>query len=326
MKLNDFRQIDIAIVVPAYNVESKIKGVIRSIPSYIKNIIVVDDASTDHTNEIIANIAQEDPRITLIQHKKNLGVGGAMVTGFQEALRSSAQIIVKMDGDGQMSVDDLPRLIMPLITGEADYAKGNRFLDITVLHKMPFIRLVGNTALSFIVKAATGYWDCIDPSNGFLAIRRDILIQIPLNKIHHSFFFEISLLSQLYLIDAYIKNIPLPTRYGDEKSHLSILQVLSEFPGRLFLILARRILLKNFLYNFSMESIYLLLGLPMLIFGGIYGGINWIRYDRLGIGAPTGTIMIAVLSIILGFQMLLSAIHLDLNKVPKTPINSGRLE
>ncbi|MBC8508148.1 MAG: glycosyltransferase family 2 protein [Anaerolineales bacterium] len=320
MNLEDYQ---ITVVIPAYNVERQVDAIIRSLPAFVKHVIVVNDASTDTTSQVIERVAKDDPRVILLQHKTNQGVGGAMVSGFIKALELSSQVIVKMDGDGQMSAEDLPLLITPLISGDADYTKGNRFRDLKTLKNMPIVRLWGNTALSFLVKAATGYWECLDPSNGFLAIRGDVLEKITLEKIHHSYFFEISMLSQLYMIDAYVMDIPLKTRYGDEKSHMSIIQILSEYPGQLGKVLVRRILLKKFLYDFSMDSIYILFGLPMVIFGGAFGLVNWIRYHRIGVGAPTGTIMIAVLILILGFQMLFSAINIDLQNVPKSPINKG---
>lgn len=313
----------ISVVIPAYNVERQIETVLNSLPGYIRHIIVVDDASVDRTDQIVSSIAKVDHRIILIQHERNQGVGGAMVSGLRKSLELGSQVIVKMDGDGQMSADDLPGLITPLILGEADYTKGNRFRDFATLRSMPRVRLWGNTGLTFLVKVATGYWDCIDPSNGFLAIRGDILAQLPLEKVHRSYFFEISMISQLYLIDAYISHIPMPARYGDEDSHLSIVQILWEFPWQLCVVLFRRILLKKFFHDFSMDSLYIMCGLPMIFFGGVFGLTNWVRYHRLGVGAPTGTIMIAVLILILGSQMLFSAINIDMQSTPRRPINIG---
>ena len=324
-KPSGFNRISIFIVIPAYNVERKIVTVLQSIPKFVNSVVVVNDGSTDGTAEVIDKRSSLDERIIKITHSKNQGVGSAMKSGFSEALRQKADIIVKMDGDGQMSARDIPKLIKPLIAGEADYSKGNRFQDFSTLRRMPTIRLIGNTALSFLTKAATGYWDCIDPTNGFLAVRGDVLKKIPLDKVHDSYFFEISLLSRLYLIDAYIHNVPLPARYADEDSNMSIFQILGEFPRRLALVWFRRIFIKSFLINFSMEAIYLALGIPMALFGGIYGLVNWIWYSKIGIGAPTGTIMIAAVMLILGFQFCLAAIHIDLGNVPKKPINSGKI-
>ena len=245
-----------------------------------------------------------------------------MITGFQRAIELNAQIVIKIDGDGQMSPEDISEIITPLIQGKADYTKGNRFSDFQALSQMPLIRRIGNLALSFMTKAATGYWNCFDPANGFLAIRREILLLLNLNKIHKAFFFETSMLSQLYLLGAYVQDVPIPARYRNEKSNLSIVKVLAEFPIMLSVVFIRRLLFKYYLYDFSIASVYLLAGLPLLLFGIFFGGYNWAYYAKLGIGAPTGTIIISMLSLMLGFQILLAAIAIDLNSVPREPISS----
>jgi len=249
-----------------------------------------------------------------------------MISGFRKALELRAQIVVKMDGDGQMSAEDIPALLQPLISGEADYAKGNRFWDFQALRRMPLIRRTGNLVLSFLVKAATGYWNCFDPCNGFFAIRGDVLAQLPLAKVHRSYFFETSMLSNLGLLSAVVRDVPLPARYANEVSSLSIRRVLWEFPPRLGMLTCKRLLLKNFLYDFNMESVHLVFGLPMLLAGAVYGGCNWIHYARLGTPAPSGTVVISALLIILGFQLLLSAVGLDLQATPRHPICEGPLQ
>jgi dolichol-phosphate mannosyltransferase len=316
----------IVVVVPAYNVEREIEDVLTSMPDYINHIVVVDDASKDKTSTIVKHLASLDPRVLLEQHPTNQGVGGAMVTGFRKALELRGQIVVKVDGDGQMNTEDLPDLLLPLINGEADYSKGNRFHHFQSLRQMPFIRRFGNMALSFFTKAAVGYWNCFDPTNGFLAIRTDVLNQLPLEKIHHSYFFETSMLSQLYLLGALVRDVPIPARYGHEVSNLSIRRVLHEFPRRLLACFCRRIILKNFIFDFSLESIYLLCGVPMLLAGLLYGGVNWIRFASVGVPAPSGTVVISAMLIILGFQILLAAVGLDLQAVPNKPICKYPLE
>lgn len=317
------RRFDIAVVLPCFNVQDQINGVLRGIPRYVTHVLVIDDASTDGTGSIVQKVAEDDPRIVMVRHPFNQGVGAAMVTGFRKALDLGAQIVAKMDGDGQMSPNNLPELLLPLIRAEADYTKGNRFRDFGALRSMPLVRRGGNMVLSFLVKAATGYWNCFDPTNGFLAIRGDVLAQMELNKIHHSYFFETSMLSQLYLLSARVHDVAIPSRYGTETSNLSVFKVLFEFPPRLLAALIRRLFLRNFIYDFSMESLEILFGLPMLAGGLLYGGISWIRYAELGIGAPTGTVVIPAMLIILGFQLLLSALGSDLQAVPHDPICAG---
>lgn len=316
----DFADYNIAIVIPAYRVEREIESVLREAPDFIRHIIVVDDASPDAVSRLVSDAAKTDGRITLIRHAQNQGVGGAMVTGFRKALELGAQIVVKLDGDGQMDSAYIPALIAPLIAGKADYVKGNRFRDFESLRQMPFIRRVGNLGLSFLTKAATGYWNIFDPTNGYFAVHAKILAQLPLDKIDRGYYFETSMLSYLYLLDAFVLDVPIPARYRGENSSMSIRRVLFEFPIKLARTLLRRIILKYFIFDFSMTSVYLLTGIPLLIFGLTFGIIKWIHYANLGIPAPTGTVILPTLSVILAIQILLSAVEIDVNAAPRKPI------
>lgn len=306
----------IAVVIPAFCVEQEIESVLLGIPNYISFIVVVDDGSTDHTCEVVCRFASDDKRITLIRHTNNQGVGGAMISGFRKSLELGAQIIAKMDGDGQMDPSFLSELIYPLIYGDADYAKGNRFRDFAALQQMPLVRRFGNVCLGFLTKIATGYWNVFDPTNGYLAIRGNILSQLQLEMIDKTYFFETSMLSNLYLIDAKVLDISMPARYGNEISNLRILKVLLEFPLKLFIIFLRRVMLKYFLYDLSMGSIYIVCGLPLFLFGLCFGLLKWIKYSSIGIAAPTGTVILPTLSLIIGIQFIISAINIDINSVP----------
>ncbi|MBK8824894.1 MAG: glycosyltransferase family 2 protein [Anaerolineales bacterium] len=319
----NFTAYAIATVIPAYRVEQNIESVLQDLPAYIKHIIVVDDASPDSTSDLVTAAAKKDSRITLIHHTENLGVGGAMISGFRKALELGAQIVVKIDGDGQMDPAHIPALITPLILGKADYVKGNRFRDFQSLLQMPFVRRIGNLGLSFLTKAATGYWSIFDPTNGFFAIRAEVLTQLPLKKIDHRYYFETSMLANLYLIGALVIDIPIPARYRNETSSLSIRRSLFEFPFKLLITFLRRILLRYYIYDFSMMSLYLMIGIPLLLFGGIFGSVKWIEYASQNIPAPTGTVMLPTLSVILGIQILLSAIEIDMNSTPRKALSDS---
>ena len=316
-----FHQYNIAVVIPAYRVEREIAGVLADLPDYLRHVIVVDDASPDRTADLAAEAATRDPRIVLLRHETNRGVGGAMVSGFRKAIELGAQIVVKLDGDGQMDARHLPALLAPLVRGQADYAKGNRFRDFQSLQKMPLIRRIGNMGLGFLTKAATGYWSMFDPTNGYVAIRGEVLAQFPLEKVDNTYYFETSMLGNLYLLGAVVRDVPMPARYQNEVSNLIIHRVLFEFPWKLFITFLRRMWLKNFLYDFTMASVYLLTGLPLLLFGLIFGVVKWIQYASLDVPAPTGTVMLAALPVLLGIQILLSAIEFDLRSVPKEPLS-----
>ena len=319
----NFAKFKLAVVIPAYRTEKEILAVLQGIPTFIRHIIVVDDASPDSSADLVTAAAKKNRRIVLVRHEKNQGVGGAMVTGFKKALELGAEVVIKLDGDGQMDTHYIPALITPLIAGEADYAKGNRFRDFSALRQMPFVRRIGNLGLSFLTKAATGYWNIFDPTNGYFAIRADVLAQLPLDQIDKGYYFETSMLSRLYLLDAFVQDVTIPARYRNEVSSLSIHRVLFEFPFKLTRTLIKRIILKYFIFDFSMMSIYLLTGIPLLLFGLIFGITKWIQYAELGIAAPTGTVILPTLSVILAIQILLSAIEIDLNAAPRKAISKA---
>lgn len=310
----------IVAVIPCYRVEAKIAQVLAGVPGYVKHIFVVDDASPDETAAIVARAAQQDRRIMLLQHAKNQGVGGAMLTGFRKALELGADVVVKIDGDDQMDLAYLPRLLVPILQLQADYTKGNRFRDFQALQKMPVIRRIGNMGLGFLTKAATGYWNLFDPTNGFLAIHGKVLAQLPLDRIDKTYFFETSMLAQLYLIGAVVKDIPMPARYGTEVSNLSIHWSLIEFSAKLLKTLIQRLVVKNLIYDFSMVSIYLLAGFPLLLFGLTFGITKWAEYSKRQLSAPTGTVMLPTLAVMIGIQFIIAAIEVDLRAVPSEPL------
>jgi len=319
----DLKKYRIAAIIPAYRAERDIRSVLSGLPSYIRHIIVVDDASPDSTADLVTAAAKKDRRIILERHLKNRGVGGAMITGFRKALELGAQAVVKLDGDHQMDPAHIPALLTPLLQGTADYTKGNRFRDFVSLRSMPFVRRMGNLGLSFFTKVATGYWNIFDPTNGFFAIRAEVLAQLPLEKLDQRYFFETSMLANLYLINAFVLDVPIPARYGNETSSLSVQRAFFEFPFKLFATFLRRIALRYYIYDFSILSLYLIVGMPLLLFGFIFGGIKWVEYAGKNIPAPTGTVMLPTLSLILGIQIILSAIEIDMNAVPKQPLTNA---
>jgi dolichol-phosphate mannosyltransferase len=313
----------IAVVIPAFHAEKHIEGVLRSIPSWVRTIIVVDDCSPDQTGSLARRIGEEDARISVVTHGVNQGVGGAMRTGYQAALDRAADIVVKMDGDGQMDPAALPVLIWPILKGKADYAKGNRFWDLAALRNMPLVRRFGNTALSFMCKMVTGYWATMDPTNGYTAIHRTALASLPLSSIASTYFFECSMLINLNIIGAVVADVPMKARYGLETSSLSIRRTLLEFPPKLFLGYVRRLVVKKVLYDFAIDVLYLTAGVPFLLFGIVFGLLKWLHFFRLGVPAPAGTIMLAALPVILGFQLVLNAIIFDFMSVPSKPLSES---
>lgn len=307
----------ITVVIPCYNVARHIETVISQLPVEVDWIVAVNDCSRDDTAKILLQLKETNKKLIVVNHETNQGVGGAMLTGFKKSLELNSDITIKMDGDNQMDSSYIPELIKPLIENKADYTKGNRFRDFKALKKMPVIRRIGNLGLSFCIKAASGYWNIFDPNNGFVAITREMLKTINTDKIHKRYFFESSMLIELYHADAVIQEIPMKAKYGDEISSLSITRTLLGFPPKLIKAFIRRIILKYFLFDFNIASVYMLFGIPFFIAGIIYGVVNFIKYASSHLPAPTGTVVIPTLLIILGFQLLLSAVSYDITNYPR---------
>ena len=308
-----YKDENISVVIPTYKVEKHIQTVVSELPDFIDNIIIVDDKCPNKSFEKV----EDYEKVTIINHKENKGVGGAVISGYKKALEINSDIIIKIDGDGQMDSKYIEVLILPIINNKADYAKGNRFNDFKALKKMPKIRLFGNSILSFMVKMASGYWDIMDPTNGFTAITSKAVSSLNTDKISNRYFFETDMLINLNINNLVVKDIPIPAKYEEEDSNLSIRNVILTFPFKMMKGLRKRILYKYYIYNFNMASIYLAIGLPLFIFGVVFGLYRWILAIVHNIANPTGTIMLAVLPVILGVQFLLQAISVDINNVPK---------
>jgi dolichol-phosphate mannosyltransferase len=305
----------VAVVIPAYRAINHIKDVVLTIPDIVDHIIVVDDKCPEHSGIEAEKLNRRN--VIVIYHEQNQGVGGAVITGYKKALELGCEIMVKMDGDGQMDPRYLNKLITPLINDRADYTKGNRFTFFKALKSMPRSRLFGNSALSFFVKAASGYWNIMDPTNGYTAIHKRILEKLSIDNLSQRYFFESDMLIHLNIVNAVIKDIEMPAQYAGEGSSLNIKRTLIQFPPKLFKGCLKRIFLKYFIYDFNMASVYLLLGLPVFIVSIVFGIYEWIHSVLTGIPRSAGTIMLVALPIIISFQMLLQAVQIDIDSVPK---------
>lgn len=310
----------IAVIIPCYKVGEAVFSLIQQIGPEVTHIIVVDDACPQKTGERVKERIH-DPRVEVIIHDKNLGVGGAVITGYQHALQIGSTLAVKVDGDGQMDPESIPDLITPILMGLCDYTKGNRFFDIEFLQGMPKGRLFGNAMLSLLNKITSGYWNLMDPTNGFTAIETRVLALLPLHKMEQRYFFEMDMLYHLGIIRAVVGDIPIPARYGDEVSNLDIRLVLRQFPAKLLTRFFKRVFYNYFLRDFNAGTLMMILSFPLLTFSIFYGGIEWFQHVSSGIAAAPGVVMLAALPFLLGAHLLISAINWDINNTPKTPLH-----
>jgi len=311
----------IAVVIPCYKVSTHICDLIRKIGSGVDVIFVVDDDCPEKSGLLVEN-AHIDPRVRVIYHKTNQGVGGAVLTGYRAAVEANADVIVKIDGDGQMDPALIPAFIAPVLRGEADYTKGNRFFEIETVRKMPIVRLMGNAGLSFLTKLSSGYWNLFDPTNGYTAISAKVAERLPVNKISRRYFFESDMLFRLNTMRAVVMDIPMFADYGNEQSNLKVSRELPRFLLGNLRNLVKRIAYNYFLRNFNYATLELIFGLAFLGFGIAFGGISWAEQLHQGTLASAGTVMLAALPVIMGLQLILGFVNYDMASVPSSPLQN----
>jgi dolichol-phosphate mannosyltransferase len=315
----------VAVVIPSYRVKSHILSVIDGIGQEVSLIYVVDDKCPEMSGNFVAQQCT-DPRVRILWHEANQGVGGAVMTGYQAAVADGADVIVKVDGDGQMDPELIPYFIQPIIDGAADYTKGNRFYDLEEIGVMPPMRLFGNTVLSLMAKLSTGYWDLFDPTNGFTAIHADVARHLPFHKISNRYFFETDILFRLNIMRAVVVDIPMTAKYGEEVSGLKISKVVSEFLAKHVRNFFKRIFYCYYLRDLTLASLELPIGLLLIGFGLVYGGYHWVGAVDSVNATPAGVVMMAALPILTGLQLLLAFLGHDISAVPKRARHLGHLK
>lgn len=309
----------LALVIPAYRVADKILDVLVEIGPLPTRIYVVDDGCPDGSGELVRAKCQ-DPRVSVLWHSRNAGVGAAVLTGFRAALDGGAGVIVKMDGDGQMDPSLLPALIAPIISGQADYVKGNRFHALQGLGSMPPLRLFGNSILSFLAKASTGYWQLLDPTNGYISIEGRVAALLVDRPVSRRYFFETDLLFHLYLIGAVVKEMPHRPLYGSERSNLRPLEMIVPFFLMHLTNTCKRIFYTYYLRSFYPASIELFVGTMLTLVGFVFVVINWSASTDSGIPRTSGTVTLASTMLIVASQCLLAFLNFDVGNFPRIPL------
>ncbi|KRA30241.1 glycosyl transferase family 2 [Rhodanobacter sp. Root627] len=309
----------IGVVIPCFKVKKHILELLEKIPDYVSRIYVVDDKCPEETGVLVSK-RSEDERVTVLFNDANIGVGGAVMAGMKKAIEDKMDVIVKVDGDGQMDPSLIKNFVIPILDGDADYTKGNRFYSLESVSEMPGMRIFGNGVLSLMAKFSTGYWDVFDPTNGYTAIHSKVAALLPLKKISNRYFFETDMLFRLGTIRAVVQDIPMVAIYQDESSNLKISKILGEFLFKHVKNMFKRIFYNYFLRDVNAGSLELLAGVAFTGFGVCYGGYHWIEAYREGQPSAGGVIMLSALTVILGVQMLLGFLGIDMGSTPKKPI------
>ncbi|EHL20324.1 family 2 glycosyl transferase [Acidovorax sp. NO-1] len=310
----------IAVAIPCYKVTQHVLGVIAAIGPEVETVYAVDDACPDGSGRFIEE-HNHDPRVRVLYNPQNRGVGGAIITAYKAAIADGLDIVVKIDGDGQMNPALLPQFVRPLLSGVADYTKGNRFFRPESVQGMPPVRLFGNAVLSFLTKLSCGYWNIMDPTNGYTAARTCVLSELPLDKLEQRYFFETDMLFRLNTVRAVVKDIPMDSVYADEESNLKIGKVLPEFLRKHGSRLWRRYVYNYLVRDFNVGSLYSLSGLVLLSVGIMFGAWHWFVSSTTHQPATSGTVMLAALPIFIGIQCLIAFLHFDVSNLPTEPLS-----
>ena len=314
-------------VIPTYRAATTIRTVVNRVLTVVDAVVVVDDCCPDHSSALL----DADSRICVVDHERNRGVGAAMKTGIERALAWGADYVVKVDADDQMDTEFVPQMIDILEQyPDIDLVKGNRFADPATLRTMPVARLMGNAGLTLMVKFSSGYWTIVDPTNGFIALRAEAIRDTDLSRLSDRYFFETDLLCTFGLRRRVIAELEMPAIYHSESSSsLSIPRVLFSFPPKLFVRFLRRLLINYLVVEMNVGSLCGLIGLPLLVFSVIFGAEEWAVSVSSGITRPTGTIILALLLFMIGFQLSLQALLYDVQSSTRTlsaSVLSGELD
>lgn len=301
----------IAVTVPCYNEETKIINMLETIPDYVDTIYLVDDCSTDNTQALVNEYVSTHDKVLLTIHEVNRGVGAAIATGYQQALKDNVDIVVVMAGDGQMNADDLPRLIAPIVTNKADYVKGNRFFYSNSLHTIPKVRLFGNLMLSALTKIVSGYWHTSDSQCGYTAISQFALKRIDLSAIYPRYGCPNDILTKLNIAEIRVAEVSVCPIYGkDWASKMKVPKVIWPMLKLLIRLFFQRVYYKYICLNGHPLVFYFVTGAFTVSLSGIL--LLYILIKTLALGlVPKAALILLGISLTISVQLILSAFSMD---------------
>ncbi len=305
-----FKAYKIGVVVPAYNEELLIEETISGIPSYVDKIYVINDCSKDRTGEIIDQMS--DPRVVPIHHKVNKGVGAAIINGYKHALEDEMDLVAVMAGDNQMDPAQLPRLLIPIIEGKADYTKGNRLLSKEMRKGMNTWRAFGNGILSLITKIGSGYWHITDPQNGYTVISKEALEALDLDSVYTYYGYCNDLLIKLNAYGLQTIDVPMPARYGRETSTIRYGNYIRKVAPMIFRGFLWRLKMKYVVFDFHPLVLFYIASMILLPVGFLFG--LWILLQKLVFHGEVSTNypLLDVFISLMGMQLLLFAMFFDM--------------
>ena len=307
-----YREKTIAVIIPAYNEEKLIGKVLETIPSFIDHIVVVDDASSDRTGEVVKAHQEKDSRVIYLRHPRNEGVGGAIITGYKWARDNEISISVVMAGDAQMDPGDLPKLLDPVVDGQVDYSKGNRLFTGRAWRVIPKTRYLGNAVLSFLTKIASGYWHVADSQSGYGAVNLEVLKTIDLDSVYKRYGMPNDFLVKLNVYQFRVRDVPVNPIYGiGERSGIRIYRVVFTLSLLLLKLFLWRLKEKYVIRDFHPLVLFYLLGFILSPIGVVFG--CYLLIFRLLVGPVAATsALFAAFFAISGLQSLFFAMWFDM--------------
>jgi glycosyltransferase involved in cell wall biosynthesis len=307
-----YKEKTIGIVVPAHNEELLITRTVTTLPDFVDRVVVVDDRSSDRTAEIVEELARGDNRVVLIRHPENRGVGGAISSGYVWCRDNDIDIAVVMAGDGQMDPSDLPALLDPVVEDRADYTKGNRLVTGEAWKKIPHVRYLGNSALTFLTKIASGYWHVTDSQTGYTALNKKALELLPIEDIYPRYGMPNDFLVTLNIYNMRVTDVPVHPVYGiGERSGIKISRVLVSLPILIARLFVRRMVQKYIIRDFHPLVLFYLLGALLFLIDIPLIVRLFVLYAQRG-NVPEITALSVLFCTVAGVQFALFAMLFDM--------------